>query len=64
MKAAVDLLVERLNGLMPRFGIVLGSGLGSLVDEVRDAVRIPYSLSVPCPAMPGSSSPVISARRR
>jgi purine-nucleoside phosphorylase len=43
MKAAVDLLVERLNGLMPRFGIVLGSGLGSLVDEVRDAVRIPYS---------------------
>lgn len=43
MKAAVDLLVERLNGLMPRFGIVLGSGLGSLVNEVRDAVRIPYS---------------------
>jgi purine-nucleoside phosphorylase len=43
MKAAVDLLVERLHGLMPRYGIVLGSGLGSLVDEVRDAVRIPYS---------------------
>lgn len=43
MKAAVDLLVERLNGLMPRHGIVLGSGLGSLVNEVRDAVRIPYS---------------------
>jgi purine-nucleoside phosphorylase len=43
MKAAVDLLVERLNGLMPRYGIVLGSGLGSLVDEVRDAIRIPYS---------------------
>jgi purine-nucleoside phosphorylase len=43
MKAAVDLLVERLDGLMPRFGIVLGSGLGSLVDEVRDAIRVPYS---------------------
>ena len=43
MKATVDLLVERLNGLKPRFGIVLGSGLGSLVDEVRDAIRIPYS---------------------
>ncbi|MDH4442312.1 MAG: purine-nucleoside phosphorylase [Rhizobium sp.] len=43
MKAAVDLLVERLNGLMPRYGIVLGSGLGSLVENVRDAVRVPYS---------------------
>ncbi|WP_159945971.1 purine-nucleoside phosphorylase [Rhizobium sp. 18065] len=43
MKAAVDLLVERLNGLMPRIAIVLGSGLGSLVDEVSDAIRIPYS---------------------
>lgn len=43
MKAAVDLLVERLNGLMPRIAIVLGSGLGSLVDEVTDAIRIPYS---------------------
>jgi len=43
MKPAVDLLVERLNGLMPRHAIVLGSGLGSLVKEVRDAVRVPYS---------------------
>lgn len=43
MKAAVDLLVERLNGLMPRYGIVLGSGLGSLVEEVRAPIRIPYS---------------------
>lgn len=43
MKAAVDLLVERLNGLMPRYGIVLGSGLGSLVEEVRDPIRISYS---------------------
>eukprot|EP01032_Pedospumella_encystans_P031548 gene31548-35614_t len=43
MKAAVDLLVERLNGLVPRHAIVLGSGLGSLVNEVRDAVRVPYA---------------------
>ena len=41
MKAAVDLLVERLNGLMPRIAIVLGSGLGSLVEEVTEAIRIP-----------------------
>ncbi|MGE7370193.1 purine-nucleoside phosphorylase [Neorhizobium sp. NPDC001467] len=38
----IDLLVERLNGLMPRHAIVLGSGLGSIVNEVTDAIRIPY----------------------
>ncbi|WP_407026444.1 purine-nucleoside phosphorylase [Agrobacterium rosae] len=39
----IDVLVDRLNGLVPRTAIVLGSGLGSLVDEVTDAIRIPYS---------------------
>lgn len=43
MKEAIDRLVERLNGLAPRTALVLGSGLGSLVDEVEDAVRVPYS---------------------
>ncbi|HMM64241.1 MAG TPA: purine-nucleoside phosphorylase [Mesorhizobium sp.] len=43
MKAAVDLLVERLEGLAPRVALVLGSGLGGLVDEVEGAVRIPYA---------------------
>ncbi|AYG57643.1 purine-nucleoside phosphorylase [Rhizobium jaguaris] len=43
MTAAVDVLAEKLGDLQPRYGIVLGSGLGSLVDEVRDAVRIPYA---------------------
>lgn len=38
-----DLLVERLDGLVPRVAIVLGSGLGSLVDGITDQVRIPYS---------------------
>ena len=42
MKAVVDILIERLRGLMPRHAVVLGSGLGALVDGVRDAVRIPY----------------------
>lgn len=42
MKQAVDLLTERLNGLAPRLALVLGSGLGSLVEQVTDAVRIPY----------------------
>ncbi|PKA43996.1 purine-nucleoside phosphorylase [Rhizobium sullae] len=42
MNAAIDLLVGKLGGLAPRHGIVLGSGLGSLVSELTDAVRIPY----------------------
>ncbi|MEO9613638.1 MAG: purine-nucleoside phosphorylase [Nitratireductor sp.] len=43
MKAAVDLLVERLGGLVPETAIVLGSGLGALVDEVSDPVRLSYA---------------------
>ena len=42
MRQVIDLLVDRLNGLMPRHAVVLGSGLGSLVNEVTEAVRIPY----------------------
>lgn len=43
MKATIDYIIEQLNGLAPRTAIVLGSGLGGLVDAVADAVRIPYS---------------------
>jgi purine-nucleoside phosphorylase len=43
MTSAVDTLIERLRGLMPRHAIVLGSGLGTLVAELREPVRIPYS---------------------
>lgn len=42
MKDAIDRLVERLDGLAPTVALVLGSGLGGLVEEVEDAVRIPY----------------------
>ncbi|AMS39070.1 purine-nucleoside phosphorylase [Aminobacter aminovorans] len=47
MKEAVDRLVEQLDGLAPATAMVLGSGLGGLVDEVEDAIRIPYA------ALPG-----------
>jgi purine-nucleoside phosphorylase len=43
MKEAIDRLVERLAGLAPSTALVLGSGLGGLVDEVKDAIRIPYA---------------------
>jgi purine-nucleoside phosphorylase len=42
MKQAIDRLVQRLDGLAPKTALVLGSGLGGLVDEVEGAVRIPY----------------------
>jgi purine-nucleoside phosphorylase len=42
MKQAVDILAERLNGLPARTALVLGSGLGDLVREVENAIRIPY----------------------
>lgn len=43
MKEAVDRLTERLGGLAPRTALVLGSGLGGLVEEVTDPIRIPYA---------------------
>ena len=43
MKHVIDLLVDRLGGLMPRHAVVLGSGLGSLVDQVTGQIRIPYT---------------------
>lgn len=39
---AVDRIRSRAGGRSPRLGIVLGSGLGGLVDAIEDAVAIPY----------------------
>ena len=40
--AAAAAIRSRAGQKAPRFGVVLGSGLGGLTDRVRDAVRIPY----------------------
>jgi purine-nucleoside phosphorylase len=45
--AALVAAVRERTGLVPRVGIVLGSGLGSLADEVEDPVAIPFE------ALPG-----------
>lgn len=50
--ATTDLLVSRLGGMLPRYGIVLGSGLGSLVEAVSNPLRIPYA---DLPSFPESS---------
>ena len=41
----------------PRVGIILGSGLGDVVDQVREAIRIPYKSipSFPRPSVQGHS---------
>jgi purine-nucleoside phosphorylase len=36
-------LIRKRSPLTPRIGIVLGSGLGAMADEVTDAVAIPYA---------------------
>lgn len=43
MREAVDILTERLHGLTPRIALVLGSGLGGLVEAVDDAVQVSYA---------------------
>lgn len=42
MKAATAELIRRLDGLVPRTALVLGSGLGGLVDKIDDPIHIPY----------------------
>ena len=39
---AADLVRSRLGGLQPLVGIILGSGLGKLADEIQDPIAIPY----------------------
>src|SRR5215471_19256241 len=43
MSETADKLSGLLGGLAPKTALVLGSGLGGLVDEVESAVRIPYA---------------------
>lgn len=43
IKEAADYISGRIGEARPVAGIVLGSGLGSLADEIEDPVTIPYS---------------------
>ncbi len=42
MNEATAELVRRLDGLAPRLALVLGSGLGGLVDKIEQAIEIPF----------------------
>jgi purine-nucleoside phosphorylase len=43
MSRVVDLLRGKIGEMAPRYGIILGSGLGSLVSALKDPVRIAYA---------------------
>lgn len=42
-RKAADFVKERIGSREPRVGIILGSGLGSLADEISEQIVIPYS---------------------
>lgn len=43
VQEAAESLMAKLGGRKPSIGLILGSGLGDLGDDVEDAVRIPYA---------------------
>jgi purine-nucleoside phosphorylase len=64
MKAALELLAAKLGGLSPRHGIILGSGLGSLVSQLTDAVRVSYAdvPGFPVSAVSGHAGEVVAGK--
>ena len=54
---ALEARVRRETDLRPRLGMVLGSGLGGLADELSDSVSIPFEElpGWPAPSAPGHS---------
>ncbi len=61
---AVARIRERLAGLTPRVGIVLGSGLAGLADVVEKATVIPYAdvPGMPQPTVPGHRGEFVAGR--
>ena len=51
---ALEAAVRRRSDLVPELGIVLGSGLGGLADELEDAVAIPFA---ELPGWPAATAP-------
>ena len=51
---ALESAVRDRTGLIPRLGVVLGSGLGGLADEIEDAAAIPFA---ELPGWPAATAP-------
>ncbi len=61
IQQAADVIARRLGPFRPRVAIVLGSGLGSVADNVDSAIRIPYSAipGFPEPGAPGHKGELV-----
>jgi len=61
LRAAAEVIAQRLGKLKPQVAIVLGSGLAGVADAVRDPVRIPYKEipGFPEPGAPGHKSELV-----
>ena len=53
IKAAAEFLQGKLAGRKPEIGIILGSGLGNLADQISDQIVIPY---VTVPGFPAATA--------
>jgi purine nucleoside phosphorylase len=42
-RAAVEVILARSSHSKPRLGLILGSGLGSVVEAMEDVTTIPYT---------------------
>lgn len=62
--AAADAIRARLGARRPTIGIVLGSGLGFLADQLEDSVRIPYAEipGFPLPSVQGHAGLLVAGR--
>lgn len=63
LQETVEYLASRL-GISPEVGIILGSGLGLLAEEVEGAVRLPYA-DIPHflqPTVPGHAGNLVAGR--
>ena len=52
-KSAAAILERRLRGLRPRAAVILGSGLGGLVEAIQSPIHVPYR------ALPGFPRPAV-----
>lgn len=61
---AADSLRAQIGSLIPRIGIVLGSGLGAVADAVSDAVNVPYERipHFPQSTVAGHSGRIVAGR--
>lgn len=61
-KQTADVVRKRIGDVVPEIGIVLGSGLGGLADEIGDVVSIPFAdvPGFPVPTIVGHAGALLS----